>query len=293
MKNYTIGFANLTEKDEGPIQARRSLESAIAKHDHLNLILRDNQLSTEQAQINMQYFADIPVDLAVLFHLDERNLSSVIKPLIWKGIPVITMAVRVTMAYFFGLDDKQAGKLIGEGLKEWVEDNWQGEFDKVLVLTPQTGLTFNMHRIEAALEVFKTMPTFAQNKVLYVDEGGTSEKAVVNAKAVMEQWKDQYRVVILSLIDYIAIPVLDMIRDLGYLSQIVCGSFDSTNAALDEFRKPDSRLVVASTFEGERFGDYMVPMILDILDKKWKQNQPILMPAKLRTRAIFLGENEA
>lgn len=293
MKNYTIGFANLNEIDEGPVQARRSLESALAKYDHLNLVLRDNQLNTERAKENMQYFADLPVDLAVLFHLDERNLSDVIKPVIWKGIPVITMTVRVPMAYFFGLDDKQAGKFVGEELKKWVEDNWQGEFDKVLVLTPQTGLTFNLHRIEAALDILKTMPTFDPNKVLYVDEGGTPEKAVVNAKAVMERWQDQHRVVILSMIDYIVVPVLDMIRDLGYLSQVACGSFDSTDVALSEFRKPDSRLIVAPTFVAERFGEYMVNMILDVLDKKLNQTQQVLMPSKLRTRAKFLEDNEA
>lgn len=292
MSNYTIGFANLTEADEAPIQARKSIESALAQHDNIKLILRDNQLSTKKAREHMQYFADLPVNLAILFHLDERHISDIIKPLVWKSIPIITMVVRAPMAYFFGLDDKQAGKYVGEELKQWIDEHWQGEFDKLLVLTPQTGLTFNMNRIQAALDVLETMPAFDKKKILYLDEGGTPDHAVATTKQVMAQWKDQYRVVILSMIDYIAVPVLDMIRELGYTSQIACGSFDGTNVALDEFRKPDSRLIVAPTFEAEQFGDYIVPMIFDIMNKKVHPNHKILMPTKLRTRADFLNQGD-
>ncbi len=288
MKNYTIGFANLIETHESPRQVRKSFEAEIAKHENLKLIVRDNQLNTDIAKENMQYFADLPVDLAVLFHLDERNLPDVIKPMTWAGIPVITSTVRAPMAYFLGLDDKQAGKYVGEEVKRWVEHNWQGEFDKILILTPQTGLTFNLHRIQGALEVLRTMPTFDTNKILYIDEGGTSENAVKSARIVMEQWKDEYRVVLLSMIDYVVVPVLDMIRELGYIEQIVCGSFDSTQVALEEFRKPDSPLVVAPTFEAEKFGEFIVPMIIDILEKKVHPNHQVLRSSKLRTRAEFL-----
>lgn len=292
MGHFKIGFANLNEVDDATIHVRQSLELTVAQYNDIELILRDNQMDSVKAKENMQYFADIPVDLAVLFHLDERALADIITPLIWKGIPTITMVVRTPMAYFFGLDDKQSGQLVGEELKQWIETNWDGGFDKLLVVTPQKGLTFNHDRIETAIDVLKTLPGYASKNVLYIDEGGTAASATANAQAVMEQWQGQHRVVILSMIDYIAIAILDMIRDMGHLSQVVCGSFHGTPASFDEFRKPDSRLIVAPIFETHRFSEYLMAMTLDILNNKPIPDRSVRLSPIPHTRASFLLQDD-
>jgi len=57
-----------------------------------------------------------------------------------EGMPVIAIDIPMPGATFFGADNYLAGRLAGEALGEWVNANWDGEANAMLVLElPQSG----------------------------------------------------------------------------------------------------------------------------------------------------------
>src|SRR5262245_39117099 len=131
---YTIGFSNIDNKNETAIELRESLEEA-ARELGVNLICRDNDLSTEKAKQYITEFVNQSVDLAIIAHIDERSGMDLVMPLKRKNIPVISTLIEIPLTVYYGPDDFTAGQLVGEHLGGWINENWAGQVDKVIVLT--------------------------------------------------------------------------------------------------------------------------------------------------------------
>lgn len=283
---WTIGFANLNERDPAPIQARQGLEAAAARLPQVRLVLRDNDRATEKALANMQQFADLPVDLAILFHLDERHGMKVIQPALRKKIPVISMVVPIPMTWVFGLNNEMAGQMVGQEIGSWVQQHWEGKIDHILVLSPSDVVTFNRERTYAALLALAQTPGYRQDSVLFAEEGVNAAAARQRTAEILERWPHGRRIVVLAMIDYIAVGALEAIRAMGREEHVVVGSFDSTDVALEEFRKPFSRLVVAPSFHAERFGEPLLQLSLNILEGRQPSRRTLVEPT-LRTREQY------
>lgn len=87
MTEFTIGFANQDEKNPFAVAVRQALEAEVAQHPDLRLIVRDNDLDTEKAKAHALEFAEIPVDLAIIFHIDERAGCCAVR-LSWRCFPL-------------------------------------------------------------------------------------------------------------------------------------------------------------------------------------------------------------
>src|SRR5438552_17322985 len=98
--NYTIGFANFDERNSLAVSLRQGLEAAAAKRSNVTLITRDNALELAKAKANVEEFVSLPVDLAMISHIDEREGGKLIVPLTQKGIPVISVIHGIPMTTY-------------------------------------------------------------------------------------------------------------------------------------------------------------------------------------------------
>ena len=95
---YTIGFANQSEAYDFPVVVRKSLEKAAAEYSNVNLIVRDNNLDDATALANIEEFADIPVDLAIIYHLGQRIGPTLSSTLLKKKIKMIAVDIPIPLS---------------------------------------------------------------------------------------------------------------------------------------------------------------------------------------------------
>jgi ABC-type sugar transport system substrate-binding protein len=72
MAHFTIGFSNLSERHIFAVIVREGLQITAAQYPDVTVLARDNDYDSERALANAREFAEMGVDLAIIFHIDER-----------------------------------------------------------------------------------------------------------------------------------------------------------------------------------------------------------------------------
>lgn len=279
---YTIGFANLDERNPLAVRLREGLVTAVARHGNIDLIVRDNALDLQKARANISEFIDLPVHLAMIFHIDEREGTQLVAPLTRKNIPVISIIHPIPLTTCLGLDNKHAGQVVGEDLAKWIQVNWNGQLDRVLALTNMRVVKSIPERIGAALETLAAHIPLKPDDVMYLDDCGLPEITIDRVREILERWREFHHIAMIALGDHIALAALEATRALGREEDIVVGGMDGIVPA-EESRNPASRLIYSLAFDGEHFGEQLLDLAVRILKGERVPRQQ-LIPLKRRTR---------
>jgi ribose transport system substrate-binding protein len=263
---YTIGFSNLTEQSSFCVTVRESLEAAAKTYDYVNLICRDNAFDDARALANAKEFADVPVDLAIVFHINERlgpQISNIFRP---KQIPIIAVDVPILWATYFGIDNRQAGTLAADVLAKWILANWNGKIDKVLALTETRVLDMVKLRTDSAIKTLSSLINFSPNDILYLDCGHESSVTLERTIAIMERWLDYHRIAVIGFNEDTTMAVIEAVRQIGREADVVVVGQSADNAALQEIQRPDTRLIASTSYRPQAYGTHLIDLALRILE---------------------------
>ena len=133
-ESYKIGFANLTEDIVFTQLVREGMEKAAAEAGNVELVFADNKLDGATALANAENFIAQGVDGVVEFQTDEAFGNVIMAKFRENNIPVIAIDIPMPGATFFGADNYLAGQLAGAAAADWVNANWEGQVDAILML---------------------------------------------------------------------------------------------------------------------------------------------------------------
>ncbi len=116
------------------------MEGAAAEAGNIELVFADNKLDGATALANAENFIAQGVDGVVEFQTDEAFGNVIMAKFRDQNIPVIAIDIPMPGATFFGADNYLAGQLAGAAAADWVNANWDGQVDAILMLElPQSG----------------------------------------------------------------------------------------------------------------------------------------------------------
>ncbi|MBI5671089.1 MAG: substrate-binding domain-containing protein [Chloroflexi bacterium] len=276
-KAYTIGFANMCESVPFSATVRAGLEAAAARYPNVKLVVRDNDLNNDQALANAHEFAELGVDLAIIYHIDERMGANIRSVLIRKRIPIIAVDIPIPMTVFFGINNQQAGYLAGAALGQWVQQHWDGAVDKVLVMTEQRALSAIRTRIASAVQGLADTTRFNQDHIFYLDGGTHQNTAYARSESVFKLWENVHRIAVICSNDDTAMGVITRARELGRQEDIaVIGQ--GANLAIDEFPKPGNRFIASTAYYPERYGEHLMGLALRMLNRERVPFENLIQP---------------
>jgi ribose transport system substrate-binding protein len=132
-RHYTIGFANLTDDPQTPIEATgftgaqvRESFALAARTLPVDLVFYDNHRDGRRAVTNAEAASRDRVDLLIEYCDDVEANRSVAAILKKAGIPVLAINYPVGDAPLYAADDQEAGRVAGEALGEFAVRNWEG-----------------------------------------------------------------------------------------------------------------------------------------------------------------------
>ncbi|MEZ4670868.1 MAG: substrate-binding domain-containing protein [Anaerolineae bacterium] len=267
-RNYTIGFSNLSEEHPYAVTVRESLQHAVAEHPNLQLVVRDNAKDDDRAIANAQEFAAIPVDLAMIYHLGERVGPTISSALLKKGIKIIAIDIPIPpWAIYYGVNNQLAGGMVGEALGNWINQHWNGQVDKVLVLTESRVLDFVRQRLSSAVDKMVSVLGFTPHDIMYLDAGNDRLPSADAVNNIMQRWNDVQRIAIIGFNDETALGALDAARALGRESHVVVVG-QGGNLAPIELSNPKSRLIASTAYFPESYGPRLVKLALQMLNNE-------------------------
>jgi ABC-type sugar transport system substrate-binding protein len=263
---YTIGFSNLTENSQFAVAVREGLEAALAAYPNLTLVCRDNRLDDEAAMANAEEFASIPVDLAIIYHINER-LGDKIRTTLTRErkTPIIAVDIPITWATYFGVDNAQSGSLAGELLGQWIQTHWHGEVDKILALTDSRVLELVRQRVDNTLSGMQSLINVDSNNVFHLDCGNEFDTTVERVTPVLERWAEFHRIAAIGFNEESALGVMEAVRAAGRESDVVLVAHGAYQAALEELRRPNTCLIGAVGYRPHRYGEYLADLVVRLL----------------------------
>lgn len=266
--SYTIGFANLTEDIVFTQLVRESIVSAAEGLGNVEIVLADNKLDGATALSNTENFITQGVDGIIHFQTDEAFGNVIMARARNAGIPVMAIDIPMPGAVFFGADNYNAGRLAGEALGNWVNTNWDGAADAMLVLElPQSG-PIPAARMQGMLDGFQdTVTTKLSDEQIYrLDSKNTQEESFRVVGDTLPSIPDATKIVAITINDGTALGTIAAAEAAGRKDQIMVVGQGADPSGQEEMVKEDSRYLGATGYFPENYGDKLLPAMIDILE---------------------------
>lgn len=265
-RHYRIGFANLSEDIPFAVDVRRGLERAAQEAGNIDLVLADNQLRGETALNVAESLIARGVELVIEYQIDEKIGSQIMNKFQKAGIPVIAVDIPMVGATYFGVDNYRAGHMAGVALGQWIQDNWQGKIDQLIVLEePRSGM-LTASRIQGQVDGLREiLSDSVTDQVIYLDSGNTSHVSEMQMLATLEKLPNLHRIAVVCFNDDAAIGALAAARRTNRLNDIVIVGQGADRRVREELRKPGSRIIGSTAFNPDRYGQSLIALALKIL----------------------------
>ncbi|MBN2048085.1 MAG: substrate-binding domain-containing protein [Anaerolineaceae bacterium] len=261
----SIGFANLDDRLPFSKDVRRSLEEH-AKKNNLNLVMVDNQLEVTTALNAADYLIKAGVQVAIEYQIFETLGGALMNKYRAAKIPVIAVDIPIVGATFFGVDNYNAGFMAGEAMGKWLNANWQGKPDCILVLEEKRTGAVVATRIYGQLEGLRSqIGEIDETSVIRIDCGNLpsiSEENVSQFLDLHPQWK---HVAIICHNDDAAYGAICAARKKERENHVAIVGQGADRLIRSEIQNPASRIIGSTAYWPERYGEELIKLARKIL----------------------------
>jgi ribose transport system substrate-binding protein len=263
--HFKIGFANLGESMPFAVDVRRGLEQAAQEASNVDLIVADNQLDGSIALRVADRLIAKGVDLVIEYQIDEKVGGLLMDKFKRANIPVIAVDIPLIGATYFGVDHYRAGHMAGVALGRWLVEQWDGVFDRLVILEEKRPGALPATRIQGQLDgLQEVMGEVPASQILYLDSGNTTETSQANMLEALHQLPAAQRLAVISFNDDAAFGAISAARELGRESDVAIVGQGADRIVRQEIRHPESRIIGSTAYWPERYGDKLIPLAIKI-----------------------------
>ena len=202
-----------------------------------------------------------------------------------KGVSVIGIDVKYTgisgeEGWFFGANNQMAGEVCGEGLAVAINDKWGGKVDRlVLFFNSENGDLVKLRLSGMYDGMKKAGIKLAESNVEFIDMGGGGSDTTLVANQKMTDWltahPDIRHIAVGTVNTETGQGVFSAVQSAGRDSDVLLATNNNGMQTLAAWELGDNCWLGGSAYYPTKYGDYIVPLCLDILAGK--------NPAKIQT----------
>ena len=272
--DVTICFTPESEEFDFDLKVNPSMRNAAEAAGVELLVFNNAYPSTMQPLENADACVTREPDLVVSFNVFAELTEAIMSKYNAENIPVVAVDVTHPGSVFWGADNCMTGRLAAEFAANWAAENMWPEEEMVVLtgLDPAVGGA-PACRNTAFTDYFKeNMPAIPEENYFDVDMRTAELGPNAGALAATTDWltanPDAKYIVATSINDDRAFGIASAMSQADRGDPTVDGVVIGKNAdliALEAIREGNSPLVGTVSFFPERYGDFMIPLALDIL----------------------------
>jgi ribose transport system substrate-binding protein len=280
-----IGFANLGESMPFAVDVRHGLEQAAQEASNVDLIVADNQLDGGVALQVADRLIAKGVDLVIEYQIDEKVGGLLMDKFKRAHIPVIAVDIPMIGATYFGVDHYRAGHMAGVALGRWLVEQWDGAFDRLIILEEKRPGALPATRIQGQLDgLQEVMGEVSTSQILYLDSGNTTEISQANMLQALQELSTARRLAVISFNDDAAFGAIGAARELGREGDVVIVGQGADRIVRKEIRHPESRVIGSTAYWPEQYGAKLIQVATKILN-----GEPV--PPAVYNEHIFITQD--
>ena len=265
-RRYRFGYA----AQSGEFAFSRAVGEGItaaAASANIDLVVVDNQYSAKTAIRNAERFVRERVDLVIEFQTDEHVAPVISAKLIAANIPIVALEIPHPGATYYGANNYQAGEMGGHFLGRWAKQHWNGGVDEVLLLELPIAGALPRSRLTGTLDgIRKTIP-LADSQVHWIDGNGQFGASLDAVRKHLRHSRSR-RVLIGGINDPSVLGALRAFEEAGRSETCAAMGQNASIEGRTELRKPSSRFIGSVAYFPERYGQGVIPLCVDLLERK-------------------------
>lgn len=237
-----------------------------ARDRKIDLIEFKNNYSPKAALRNVELLVKERPDLVIEFQVYERIGARLSKQFNEAGIPVIAMEIPQQGAVFFGVENNRAGQIAGKALIRAALEEWNGDFEELILLDLEIAGSVPRLRLSGALDALrKGLPgTWLTTRL---DSRGEFVRSFEMTRKHL-QIAPKRRSLVAGINDFSVLGALRAFEESGRGNTCRGVGFGAVSEARRELRMPGTRLVGSVGFFPERYGDHVLGLALEILQHR-------------------------
>lgn len=279
-----IGFNNGSTTVDFLRQVGESMERAAEEHG-VKLLVAESNFQAERILPNVDNMLIQGADVIVDFNVNAEIGGSLVDYCGEKGVPVIGIDVSYIGAtgeqgYFFGANNQMAGEVAGEGLAKAINEKWNGDIEKLVLFFNSENGDLVKKRLSGMYDGMKKAGIdITDDRVEYIDVGGGGSDSTMSANQKFTDWltahPDLQKVAVGTVNTETGQGVFSAVQAAGRDQDILLATNNNGQQTLAAFAMGDNCWLGGTAYYPSKYGDYIIPLALDILAGK--------NPAKIQT----------
>lgn len=276
-KEIIIGFNNGSTTVDFLRQVGESMVRAADKAG-VKLLVAESNFDPEKILPNVDNLLLQGAQLIVDFNVNAEIGGSLVDYCGKKGVKVIGIDVKYTGAsgevgWFFGANNQMAGEVAGKGLAKAVKAKWGGTIEKALFFfNSENGPTVKL-RMSGMIDGMKADGiNVPDSMVEWIEMGGGGSDTTLVANQKMTDWltahPNLHKIVVGTVNTETGQGVFSAVQSANRDKDILLATNNNGKQTLAAWELGDNSWLGGSAYYPTQYGDYIIPLALDILAGK-------------------------
>jgi ribose transport system substrate-binding protein len=266
-RKYRLGYSYLG-RDSVFVQEWSDSIIRAAAQERIELVALNHERDPQTALRNADVLVKERVDLVIEYLLDLRTATANAAKYKAANIPLIALGAPRPGAIYYGPNNYVAGVKGGRYLGNWARRNWHGRVDELMLLDINISgpvLEMRMKGVEVGLRQSLKEP--ADFPVVRLHGNGEFERSMELVRAHLRHCRAR-RVLVGAAFDPSALGALLAFEEAGRAEDVAVVSLGGCIEGRMELRKPNTRLIADVAFCVEKYGENVMRLALEMLDKR-------------------------
>jgi len=268
---YTLGINNFRDSFEFCWKVHQNIEEWAEKYGFKTIYAEAN-MEPEAIKANLDTFALQGVDAIFEFNWITDVTAKFVREN--PDIVVVTGDYIVDGAYYFGANQYEAGVVLGRYLAEQVEKRWNGQLDAMIFAACYQCGELLIQRMDGILDGYKeTFPDFPDDMVFRFENNNPTSQQTQNTKQIVTDFytahPDMTHIVVGTNNDEGGLGAMAAVETMGKEENFFIVSHGGDTPFHEKIRAGKGDVWIGSAaYMPERYGEFMIPWLKDILDGK-------------------------
>jgi len=272
-KAYNVGYSNMQVKEDFFITVEAGIKKACEdKGYEYNTAISDRD-STKMKQ-NIEALVTKGANIIIDFNVLPEAGEAISEDLQKENIPMLSIDCNYgDIAYFFGVNNEDAGKQLGGALEPFVDKRFGGQIDYVVALwDSQSGDTVKL-RCSGATDELKSHYSLKDDQIVWIDSLADDTKTQSMTKDWLDSHPDAKHVVFIGQNDDRGYAIDQAVIAADRTTDCLIGSHNADPSATENLtaavKDPDSNAWVCTiSYNSQKYGEQIINYATDILDGK-------------------------
>jgi len=281
---YRLGYAH-QGKDAGFAQEWSDSIIEAAEREQIDLIVLDHGHNAQTPLKNADLLIKERVDLVIDYLLDAHAAATNAARFAEANIPVIAVGAPRPGALYYGPNNYIAGLMAGRHLARWAKKHWQGKADEFLLMDIDIAGPLQALRVKG-IEVGakEALPALERTPVARLITQAEFARSLELVREHLRRSRAR-RILVGAAFDPSALGALFAFQEAGRSDDCAVVALGGCIEGRMELRRPSTRLVGDVAFFVDRYGENIIRLALDLLEKR-----PV-PPVMLARHQVLTPEN--